>query len=165
MKTKYSDVIGVNVFPHKLMRFRRKKGVTVPTLMHLSNVLNRLLFSINGRAGHWRGTGGHITNNNLLLHFSGHNNDLLVLKQWKGPLNRIMLSPLGLLKNNDLALRARSLFIRRPRSSGIILYLMDYAIAQTVTLYRVFRDFIHLCSLFFFFFYERKGVARSRVTH
>ena len=25
-----------------------------------------------------------ITNNNLLLHFSGHNNDLLVLKQWKG---------------------------------------------------------------------------------
>ena len=51
-------------------------------------------------------------------------------------------------------------------------YLMDYAIAQTVTLYRVFRDFIHLCSLFFFFlffsfffFYERKGVARSLVTH
>ena len=61
-----------------------------------------------------------ITNSNLLLHFSGHNNDLL-LKQWKGALNRIMLSPLGLLKNNDLALRARSLFIRRPRSSGIIL--------------------------------------------
>ena len=28
-----------------------------------------------------------ITNNNLLLHFSGHNNDLLVLKQWKGALN------------------------------------------------------------------------------
>jgi len=25
-----------------------------------------------------------ITNNNLLFHFSGHNNDLLVLKQWKG---------------------------------------------------------------------------------
>ena len=46
-----------------------------------------------------------ITNSNLLLHFSGHNNDLLVLKQWKGALNRIMLSPLGLLKNNDLALR------------------------------------------------------------
>ena len=62
-----------------------------------------------------------ITNNNLLLHFSGHNNDLLVLKQWKGALNRLMLSPLGLLKNNDLALRARSLFIRRPRSSGITL--------------------------------------------
>ena len=62
-----------------------------------------------------------ITNNNLLLHFSGHNNDLLVLKQWKGALNRIMLSPLGLLKNNDLVLRARSLFIRRHRSSGIIL--------------------------------------------
>ena len=25
-----------------------------------------------------------ITNNNLLFHFSDHNNDLLVLKQWKG---------------------------------------------------------------------------------
>ena len=62
-----------------------------------------------------------ITNNNLLLHFSGHNNDLLVLKQWKGALNRIMLSPLGLLKNNDFALRARSLSIRRPRGPGIIL--------------------------------------------
>ena len=62
-----------------------------------------------------------ITNNNLLLHFSGHNNDLLVREQWKGALNRIMLSPVGLLKNNDLALRARLLFMRRPRSSGIIL--------------------------------------------
>ena len=31
-----------------------------------------------------------ITNNSLLLHFSGHNNDLLVLKQWKGALNQIM---------------------------------------------------------------------------
>ena len=34
-----------------------------------------------------------------------------------------MPSPLGLLKNNDLALRARSLFLRRPRGSGIILYI------------------------------------------
>ena len=65
-----------------------------------------------------------ITKSNLLLHFSGYNNGLLVLKQWKGALNRIMLSPLGLLKNNDLALRARSLFLRRPRSSGIILYIL-----------------------------------------
>ena len=39
-----------------------------------------------------------ITNNNLLLYFSGHKNDLLVLKQWKGALNRIMPSLLGLLK-------------------------------------------------------------------
>ena len=31
-----------------------------------------------------------ITNNNLLVHFSGHNNDLLVLKQCKGALHRIM---------------------------------------------------------------------------
>ena len=34
-----------------------------------------------------------------------------------------MPPPLGLLKNNDLALRARSLFLRRPRGSGIILYI------------------------------------------
>ena len=63
-----------------------------------------------------------ITNNNLLLHFSGHNNDLLVLKQWKGALNRIMPSLLGLLKNNDRARSARSFFLRRTRSSGIIIH-------------------------------------------
>ena len=34
-----------------------------------------------------------------------------------------MPSPLGLLKNNDLVLRARSLFLRRPRGSGIIIYI------------------------------------------
>ena len=56
-----------------------------------------------------------ITNNNLLLHSSGHN-DLLVLKQWKGALNP---QP---SQNNDLGLRARSLFLRRPWNSGIILY-------------------------------------------
>ena len=39
-----------------------------------------------------------VTNDNLLLHFSGHNNDLLVLKQWKVALNRLMPSLLGLLK-------------------------------------------------------------------
>ena len=44
-----------------------------------------------------------ITNNNLLFHFSGHNNDLLVLKQWNGAAPRPY-------KNNDLALRARSFF-------------------------------------------------------
>ena len=63
-----------------------------------------------------------ITNNNLLLHFSGHKNDLLVLKQWKGALNRIMPSLLGLLKNNDRACSTRSFFLRRARSSGIIMY-------------------------------------------
>ena len=35
-----------------------------------------------------------------------------------------MPSPLGLLKNNDLALRARSLILRRPRGWGIILYII-----------------------------------------
>ena len=39
-----------------------------------------------------------ITNNNLLFHFCGHNNDLLVLKQRKGALDRTMPSLLGLLK-------------------------------------------------------------------
>ena len=63
-----------------------------------------------------------ITNNNLLVHFSGYNNDLLVLKQWKGALNRIMPSLLGLLKNNDRARSTRSFFLRRARSSGIIMY-------------------------------------------
>ena len=52
-----------------------------------------------------------ITNNNLLLHFCGHNNDLLVLKQWKGALNRRMPSLLGLLKNNDRARSTRSFFL------------------------------------------------------
>ena len=42
-----------------------------------------------------------ITNNNFLFHFSSHNNDLLVLKQWKGALNRMMPALFGLLKNND----------------------------------------------------------------
>ena len=46
-----------------------------------------------------------IINNNLLLHFSGHNNDLLVLKQRKCALNRIMPSLLGLLKIRDLRRR------------------------------------------------------------
>ena len=51
-----------------------------------------------------------ITNNNLLLHFCGHKNELLVLKQWKGALNRIMPSLVGLLKNNDRARSASSFF-------------------------------------------------------
>ena len=38
-----------------------------------------------------------ITNKNLQFHFKGHNNDLLVLKQWKGAFNRIMNSLFSLL--------------------------------------------------------------------
>ena len=45
-----------------------------------------------------------------------------------------------------------------------MIYFMDYAIAQTVTLYRAFRDFIYLFMFTFFFFYERKGVARSQIS-
>ena len=41
----------------------------------------------------------------MLFHFSGHNNDLLVLKLWKGALNWIMPELLRLLKNNNLELR------------------------------------------------------------
>ena len=77
--------------------------------MHLSIVLNRLLFSINEGQVTDVEQAVIITNNNLMLHFSGYNNDLLVLKQWKVVLNRIMPSLLGLLENNDLALCARSL--------------------------------------------------------
>ena len=36
------------------------------------------------------------TNNNLLFHFGGHNNDLLILKQWRGALNRIVPSLLSI---------------------------------------------------------------------
>ena len=43
---------------------------------------------------------------------------------------------------------------------------MDYTIAQTVTLYRAFLDFIYLCiDVHFLFFYERKAGARAHVTH
>ena len=77
--------------------------------MHLSIVLNKLLFSINEGQVTDVEQAVIITNNNLMLHFSGYNNDLLVLKQWKVVLHRIMPSLLGLLENNDLALRARSL--------------------------------------------------------
>ena len=45
-----------------------------------------------------------ITNSNLLLvHFGGLNNDRLVLKQWKGVLNRIMSSSnmIGTLWSED----------------------------------------------------------------
>ena len=58
-------------------------------LILFSIVLNRLLFLIN--EGQVTDVEQEVisTNNNLLLHFSGHNNDLLVLKQWKGALNRI----------------------------------------------------------------------------
>ena len=57
-----------------------------------------------------------ITNNNLLFHFRRHNNDLLVLKQWTGALNRTIPTLLGL--------RDRSSFSRRPRISGIILNII-----------------------------------------
>ena len=40
------------------------------------------------------------TNKDLLFHLTGYNNDLLVLNQWKGALNRIMPSLLSLLKIN-----------------------------------------------------------------
>ena len=64
----------------------------------------------------------------VILNFILTNNDLLVLKQWIGALNpifRIMPSIQGLLKNYNLALSARSLFLRRPRSLGIILYKLS----------------------------------------
>ena len=49
-----------------------------------------------------------------------------LFEKWKGALKRIMPSPLGLLKNNDRALRARSLFLIFKKASGlgIILYII-----------------------------------------
>ena len=95
-----------------------------------------------------------ITNNNILLvHFSEHNNDLLVLKQWKGALNRIMeCARSSAFLTADLALSARSLFLRRPRSSGIILY-----IAVRIVIISVTCDRLPSCTLlailkFYFFF-------------
>ena len=38
------------------------------------------------------------TNNNLLCHLVGYNNDLLVLNQWKGALNRKKPRSLAFLK-------------------------------------------------------------------
>ena len=55
-----------------------------------------------------------ITNNNLLFHFNGHNNDLLVLKQWKGAFNRIMASLISLLP----------LLCKKALGSSIILYIL-----------------------------------------
>ena len=98
-----------------------------------------------------------ITNNNpLLIHFSEHNNDLLVLKQLKGALNRIMRSLLGLLlrsvvKTTDLALSALSLFLRIPRSSGIILYIAVRIVIISVTCDRL--PSCTLLAIFYFFFF------------
>ena len=54
------------------------------------------------------------TNNNLLFHFNGHNNDLLVLKQLKGAFNRIMTSLFSLLP----------LLCKKASGSSIILYIL-----------------------------------------
>ena len=56
-----------------------------------------------------------ITNKNLQFHFSGHNNDLLVLKQWKGAFNRIMNSLFSLLL---------PLLCKKASGSSIILYIL-----------------------------------------
>ena len=65
-----------------------------------------------------------VTNNNLLFHFSGHNNDLLVLKQWKGAFNRIMpslFSPLPQPRSQGSLLSAlRSAGRREPWERGCL---------------------------------------------
>ena len=48
------------------------------------------------------------------------------------------------------------------------IYFIDYAIAQSVKLYRVFHDLIHLFIIYLFMFslfYDRKGFARAYVIH
>ena len=54
------------------------------------------------------------TNNNLLFHFNGHNNDLLVLKQLKGAFNQIMTSLFSLLP----------LLCKKASGPSIILYIL-----------------------------------------
>ena len=75
-----------------------------------------------------------ITNNNLLLvHFSGHNNDRLVLKQWKGVLNRVMPSSnmIGtLMIRRQRRQRERRKSNRFNNQSGISLNLRTGRIAQ-----------------------------------
>ena len=60
--------------------------------MHLSIILSRLIFAINRGACLWGETGGCFFEKYLLFHLSGYNNDQLVLKQWKGALNRLRSS-------------------------------------------------------------------------
>ena len=55
-----------------------------------------------------------ITNNNPLFDFSGLNNDLLVLKRWKGAFNRKMTSLISLLP----------LLCKKAPGSSIILYIL-----------------------------------------
>ena len=60
-------------------------------------------------------------NNNLLFHFNGHNNDLLVLKQLKGAFNRIITSLLRLLP----------LLCKKASGSSIILYIFTLYLCIT----------------------------------
>ena len=82
--------------------FAQPRPIIVKTLhiyiksMHLSIILSRLIFSINRGACPWGETGGCFFEKHLLFHLSDHNNDQLVLKQWKGALNRIMSSLLDM---------------------------------------------------------------------
>ena len=75
--------------------------------MHLSIASNWLLFSIGEQVIEVEQE-VIMTNYNLLFHFSGHNNDLLVLKQWKGVFIQIM-HPLWSFGNsgNDFILQSR----------------------------------------------------------
>ena len=66
------------------------------------------------------------TDKGLLFHLIGYNNDLLVLNQWKGTLNRIMPSLLSLLKINVRACT----YLRGPiwyNGLGVGAYLGDGA--------------------------------------
>ena len=82
--------------------FAQPRPIIVKTLhiyiksMHLSIILSRLIFSLNRGACPWGETGGCFFEKHLLFHLSDHNNDQLVLKQWKGALNRIMSSLLDM---------------------------------------------------------------------
>ena len=122
-RSRIIDLLATN----KSRYFAQPRPIIVKSLhiyiksMHLSIILSRLIFAINRGACLWGETGGCFFEKYLLFHLSGYNNDQLVLKQWKGALNRFKVLPPrhDLLKNSNLALRARSLLLCRPRSLGI----------------------------------------------
>ena len=93
-RSRIIDLLATN----KSRYFAQPRPIIVKSLdiyiksIHLSIILSRLIFSINRGACPWGETGGCFFEKYLLYHLSGYNNDQLVLKQWKGALNRIMSS-------------------------------------------------------------------------
>ena len=97
-RSRIIDLLATN----KSRYFAQPRPIIVKSLhiyiksMHLSIILSRLIFAINRGACLWGETGGCFFEKYLLFHLSGYNNDQLVLKQWKGALNRLRSSLLDM---------------------------------------------------------------------